>query len=339
MQDAQNQIKILVIGSQAFNENCLLSCSLYAKKITSIHTVTSFKDIEKKIADFLPNVILIGFELMDQEELEGFSHCLSFVKIPILLTCKPTPMLYSLLANHTFSFLKKNENTTKEFFYNAIIMHAKALISNNQHSTIIEHHSQKPNYIIAIGASIGGTDAIETVVKDLPATTPGIVIVQHMPAIFTQLYAQRLSKICKMRVKEAADGDIIEKGQILIAAGGEQLEVRCNGNHHYVHCYSGEKVSGHCPSVDVLFHSVAKTVGKQAIGVILTGMGKDGADGLLHMRQKGAFTIGQDEQSCIVYGMPMVAQQIGAIINEVPLSNIAQAILSYLKKMEVILHE
>lgn len=339
MQDVQNQIKILVIGSQAFNENCLLCSSLYSKKITIIHTITCFEDIEKKIADFLPNVILIGFDLIDQEELERFSHCLSFVKIPILLTCKPTARLYSLLTNHTFLFLKKNENETKEFFYNTIIMQAKALISNNQHSISLKHHSQKPNYIIVIGASIGGTDAIETVVKNLPATTPGIVIVQHMPAIFTQLYAQRLSKICKMRVKEAANGDMIEKGQILIAAGAEQLEVRYNGNYHYVHCYSGEKVSGHCPSVDVLFHSVAKTVGKEAIGVILTGMGKDGADGLLHMRQKGAFTIGQDEQSCVVYGMPMVAQKIGAVVNEVPLSNIAQTILSYLKKMEVILHE
>ncbi|MEG2295631.1 MAG: CheB methylesterase domain-containing protein [Oscillospiraceae bacterium] len=207
----------------------------------------------------------------------------------------------------------------------------------------IQHTSNqvdiKSTFIIAIGASTGGTDAIEAVVKNLPCKTPGIVIVQHMPPVFTQMYAQRLNKNCKMRAKEAVDGDIIFDGQILIAPGGKQLEVKYNGSNYYVHCYGGSKVSGHCPSVDVLFHSVAKVAPKRAIGIILTGMGKDGADGLLHMRKNGSFTIGQDEKSSVIYGMPMVAYEIGAIINQVSLSYIDQMILAHLRKMEVVIYE
>ncbi len=182
--------------------------------------------------------------------------------------------------------------------------------------------------VIAIGASTGGTEAILEVVRDLPPTTPGIVIVQHMPAGFTKMYSERLNKICKMNVKEAEDGDRVTQGNIIIGAGEYHLRLMQDAKGYYVSSKRGEKVSGHCPSVDVLFDSVADTAGKNAYGIILTGMGADGAKGMLKMRQKGAYTIGQDKETCVVYGMPMVAFNNGGVAKQLPLENIAEHLLS-----------
>ena len=186
--------------------------------------------------------------------------------------------------------------------------------------------------VIAIGASTGGTEAILSIIRDLPSTTPGVVIVQHMPPIFTKMYAERLDKISKMRVKEAANLDRVEKGLIIIAAGDSHITLCQDSQGYYLKSAPGPKVSGHCPSVDVLFDSVALIAGKNAIGVILTGMGKDGAEGLLKMRNSGAHTIGQDKESCVVYGMPMVAFNIGAVKKQLPLSSISSEITRLLSK-------
>jgi len=182
--------------------------------------------------------------------------------------------------------------------------------------------------VIAIGASTGGTEAIIEVVKRFPANTPGVVIVQHMPPVFTRMYSERVDKICAMKVREAQNADRVERGTILIAPGGDQqLYLRQDANGYYVYLALGEKVSGHCPSVDVLFDSVAKVAGRNAVGVILTGMGADGARGLTDMRKAGAHTIGQDEDSCVVYGMPMEAFKRGGVTEQLPLSAIGDAVL------------
>jgi len=181
--------------------------------------------------------------------------------------------------------------------------------------------------IIAIGASTGGTDAIVEVVRDLPADSPGVVIVQHMPAGFTKMYAQRLDRVCRMSVKECEDGDRVEQGKIILAAGGYHMRLAKDARGYYVKSTQGPKVSGHCPSVDALFESVADAAGSKAIGVILTGMGADGAKGLLKMRQSGSYTIGQDKDSCVVYGMPMAAKNIGAVEKQLPLERINAEIL------------
>ena len=181
--------------------------------------------------------------------------------------------------------------------------------------------------IIAIGASTGGTEAIVDVVKRFRADSPGVVIVQHMPPVFTQMYAERVNRICKMEVREAKSGDRVERGVILIAPGDKQMRVRSDSSGYYVHCAPGEKVSGHCPSVDVLFESVADAAGANAVGVILTGMGGDGAKFMLKMRKNGAYTIGQDQASCVVYGMPMVAYNIGAVAEQLPLTKIGDAVM------------
>ena len=155
---------------------------------------------------------------------------------------------------------------------------------------------------------------------------PGTVIVQHMPAVFTKMYADRLNNSYLVDVKEAENGDNLYPGRVLIAPGEHQMRLKKRGNTYYVECFRGNKVSGHCPSVDVLFSSVAEVAAKNAIGIILTGMGSDGSRGLLEMRQKGARTIGQDEKSCVVYGMPKVAYEIGAVEKQVPLDKIPQTI-------------
>ncbi len=188
----------------------------------------------------------------------------------------------------------------------------------------------KKDTLIAIGASTGGTEATIAVVKNLPASTPGIVIVQHMPPVFTNMYAQRLNRICNMSAIEATDMMRVEQGKIIVAAGDYQLRVMHDAQGYYVTVRPGEKVSGHCPSVDVMFESVASAAGARAIGVLLTGMGQDGANGLLKMRRAGAYTIGQDQESCVVYGMPAVAFEIGAVQKQLPVDQITGDIMTYL---------
>jgi two-component system chemotaxis response regulator CheB len=176
--------------------------------------------------------------------------------------------------------------------------------------------------IIAIGASTGGTEAIYTILSALPPTIPGIVIVQHIPPVFSRMYAERLDAQTSLRVKEAETGDTVEPGKVLIAPGDRHMKVRKIGNRYQAECFFGDKVNGHCPSVDILFESVAEAAGAYAIGILLTGMGKDGANGLMSMRRRGGRTIGQDEATSVVYGMPKAAFEIGAVEIQAALENI-----------------
>ncbi|QIK39062.1 chemotaxis response regulator protein-glutamate methylesterase [Caldichromatium japonicum] len=167
--------------------------------------------------------------------------------------------------------------------------------------------------VVAIGTSTGGTQALEYILTRLPRTAPGIVIVQHMPAQFTAAFAARLNQLCEIEVREAKDGDRVLPGLALIAPGSDHLLLRRSGAQYRVEVRGGPLVSRHCPSVDVLFRSTAQAAGPNAIGIIMTGMGDDGARGLLEMHQAGALTIAQDEQSCVVYGMPKEAVKLGAV--------------------------
>lgn len=206
---------------------------------------------------------------------------------------------------------------------------AAAMLRSPLSSTV---SAAKQDTLIAIGASTGGTEATIAVVKNLPASTPGIVIVQHMPPVFTNMYAQRLNRICNMSAIEATDMMRVEQGKIIVAAGDYQLRVMRDAQGYYVTVRPGEKVSGHCPSVDVMFESVAMAAGPRSIGVLLTGMGQDGANGLLKMRQRGAYTIGQDQESCVVYGMPAVAFELGAVQKQLPVEQITGDIITYLSR-------
>lgn len=185
--------------------------------------------------------------------------------------------------------------------------------------------------LIAIGASTGGTEAIFKVLSRLPGHMPGIVIVQHIPPMFSKMFADRLNNQTNFEVLEAKNNDLVLPGRVLVAPGDQHMRVRKVGDQLKVEVFSGERVNGHCPSVDVLMHSVAESVGDKALGVILTGMGYDGAKGLLAMKRKGARTIAQDEASCVVYGMPKVAFEIGAAVRQVSLDQMHQAILAMAK--------
>jgi two-component system chemotaxis response regulator CheB len=181
--------------------------------------------------------------------------------------------------------------------------------------------------IVAIGASTGGTQAIEAVMRGMPADAPGTVIVQHMPESFTKAFAERLDKICAMEIHEARDLDDVTPGTALIAPGDKHMILRKNGARYQVRIKDGPRVHFQRPSVDVLFQSVAANCGHNAIGVILTGMGADGAKGMFAMHAQGAHTIAQDEKTCVIYGMPREAVQLGGVDQILPLSQVAGAIL------------
>lgn len=184
--------------------------------------------------------------------------------------------------------------------------------------------------IVAVGASTGGTEALKDLLAPLPADFPGIVIVQHMPEIFTRQFAQRLDSLCRIRVKEAQDGDHILPGHALLAPGGYHMAVVRRGMDYSVRVYRGEPVNRHQPSVEVLFSSCARMMGKNALGVLLTGMGADGARGMLEMKQAAAFNIAQDESTSVVFGMPREATRLNAVDQVLPLEEIPGALLQKL---------
>ncbi|MFT7115554.1 MAG: two-component system chemotaxis response regulator CheB [Rhodoferax sp.] len=194
------------------------------------------------------------------------------------------------------------------------------------------HHAmlKTTDRVVALGTSTGGTQALEQVLVGLPRVCPGIVIVQHMPEKFTAEFANRLNTLCQISVKEAQHNDRVVQGQALIAPGGKHMLLRRTGAQYFVDVIDGPLVNRHRPSVDVLFRSVAKCAGVNALGVIMTGMGDDGASGLLEMRNAGARTLGQDEESCVVYGMPKEAVKRGAVEKVVPLSVIGREIMMQL---------
>jgi len=181
--------------------------------------------------------------------------------------------------------------------------------------------------VVVVGASTGGTEALKTFLEALPPDTPGIVIVQHMPELFTRAFANRLDSLCAITVKEAETNDTVIRGRALIAPGNHHLLLKRSGARYYVEIKDGPLVCRHRPSVDVLFRSAARYAGRNAVGVIMTGMGDDGAHGMLEMHQAGAFTIAQDEATCVVFGMPKEAIKLGGVDKILPLQSMSAAIL------------
>jgi two-component system, chemotaxis family, protein-glutamate methylesterase/glutaminase len=206
---------------------------------------------------------------------------------------------------------------------------ADAILSAGSHNQAM---AQTTESIVAIGTSTGGTQALEVVLTALPRVCPGIVIVQHMPEKFTAAFAQRLNGLCQIEVKEAAHGDRVMAGRALIAPGGRHMLLKRSGAQYVVDIVDGPPVSRHRPSVDVLFRSAARFAGKNAVGIIMTGMGDDGAKGLKEMHDAGAWTVGQDEDSCVVYGMPKEAVKLGGVDKVLSLNEIPEAILGRISR-------
>ena len=186
--------------------------------------------------------------------------------------------------------------------------------------------------LIAIGASTGGTEALSSILTRLRPPLPGIVIVQHIPPMFSRLLSERLDNECALSVKEAVTGDIVEPNHVYIAPGSKHMTIKNYGGQMILHCNPGPPVHSVCPSVDILFNSVAREIREKALGVLLTGMGKDGAEGLLHMREQGSHTLGQNEATCTVYGMPKAAFELGAVEKQLPLDDIPTAITVLVNK-------
>jgi len=213
-------------------------------------------------------------------------------------------------------------------------------VSPKYTADVVIPYSQNPitnvtsNSLIAIGASTGGTEAIRIILEKMPINSPGILVVQHMPEHFTYSFAERLNSLCKITVKEACNGDCVLTGQALIAPGNKHMLLKRSGSKYYVEVKDGPLVNRHRPSVDVLFRSVAHCAGNKAIGVILTGMGDDGAQGLLEMKLAGAHTIAQDENSCVVFGMPKEAIKRDAVERIVSLEHIPQVILGWQNELK-----
>ncbi len=313
--------------------------------IDIIDTAPNAAEAEEKIMRLNPDVVTMDVEMPGMNGIDFIKSFLPKKRVPfIVITSSPTRAFDAISAG-AVEFMKKPlvHNSSEmsafcerlasviRFSANAKVRQAPVRPISVPQPALNLPSGGRSNAVIALGASTGGTDALIEVVKRLPENSPPVVIVQHMPAGFTQMYAERLDKICKMSCKEAADGDRLRPGLIILGAGGYHLRLQKDARGYYVTSKPGAKVSGHCPSVDVLFESVSESAGPHAIGAILTGMGADGAEGLLKMRKRGAYTIGQDEATCVVYGMPAVAFKNGAVMKQLPLDKIAEEIISKLK--------
>ncbi|MCM1112694.1 MAG: chemotaxis response regulator protein-glutamate methylesterase [Muribaculum sp.] len=293
-----------------------------------------------------PDVMTLDVELPRMSGIEFLRKLMPQYPLPVVVISSLSDKVFDALSAGAVDFVAKPAVSSRaqleDFIKNELLVKIKiastAKIGNIKKVVMAQENQFAPvkgkNLLVAIGASTGGTEAIFAVVKEFGTDIPGIVVVQHMPPGFTQMYAKRLNDQCRIQVKEAQTGDRVMPGHMLIAPGGDMHMhlVKVNGVYQ-VECRKGERVNGHCPSVDVLFHSVAKMAGKDAIGIILTGMGGDGAKGLLAMRQAGARTIGQDESTCVVYGMPKVAYDMGAVEYQEKLSDIPKRTYSLLNKM------
>ncbi len=298
------------------------------------------------ILKYKPDVMTLDVELPRMSGIEFLRKLMPQYPMPVVVISALSDKVFDALNAGAVEFVAKpsgaNHKQLADFVKNELpqkIKVASVAKATRRRTEPLEVQGKSvktdnKDLIVAIGASTGGTEAIAAVVKEFGTNIPGVVVVQHMPPGFTEMYANRLNNQCQVKVKEARSGDLVLPGQVLIAPGGDahmQL-VKINGTYQVV-IKPGPKINGHCPSVDVLFQSVAEVAGNKAVGVILTGMGGDGAKGLLAMRKSGARTIGQDESTCVVYGMPKVAYDIGAVEYQEKLPDVAKKIYLLLSKM------
>lgn len=328
-------IRVLVIDDSIFFRNILLRGLEEEERIQVVGVAGDPFEARDKILELEPDVLTLDIEMPQMDGIEFLQKLMPQYPLPTLVISCHGERMFKALEAGAVDFMQKPERSDKEtmkLFLQELTVKIKIASMANVSAYKSRYlprpqeggYAEKPERMIAIGASTGGTEAVLEIVRALPRNMPGIVVVQHMPEGFTAMYAKRLNGLCRMEAKEAENGDLVLPGRILIAPGGKQLRLARNGRGLFVECFAGEPVNGHRPSVDVLFHSVAKLMGKEAIGVILTGMGYDGAKGIKAMKNAGSHTIGQDEATCVVYGMPKVAYDIGGISEELPLQAIAQ---------------
>ncbi len=339
--DMPKKIRLLVVDDSMLFREVLIRGLEDDKVIEVVGYATDPYMARDKIIELRPDVMTLDVNMPKMSGIEFLKRLLPQYPMPVVVVSSVNDSVFEALDAGAVEFVGKPDrkdpdamdNLMEELKHKIKIASTIQVVPKRPRKVKEELHCtnlNSTNKIIAIGASTGGTDAIFDVLSKFPKDVPGVVIVQHMPPVFTDMYAQRLNLSCPPLVKEAKDGDEILKGTVLIAPGDYQMEVVKKGSRFFVKCYKGEKVSGHCPSVDVLFNSVAQLKGSDVIAVLLTGMGKDGANGMKLIRDARGITIGQDEASSVVYGMPRAAYEIGAVKYQLPLSDISKKIISLL---------
>jgi two-component system, chemotaxis family, protein-glutamate methylesterase/glutaminase len=355
--NTKKTIRVLVVDDSAVVRQTLSSILDSDPDIEVMGTASDPFLAAKKIQTEVPDVITLDVEMPRMDGLTFLKKIMSQHPIPVViissLTAKGTETGMRALEFGAVEIITKPQMDTKKFIEESRIRLCDAVkaasMAKIRRKTFQTEIVVQPKYtadailpkvgpggasmlktteiVVAVGASTGGTDALRIFLEALPLDTPGIVIVQHMPENFTKSFANRLNEICRITVKEAEDGDSVIRGRALIAPGNHHMLLKRSGARYYVEIKDGPLVNRHRPSVDVLFRSTARYAGKNAIGIIMTGMGDDGAKGLLEMKEAGARTIAQDEKSCVVFGMPNEAIKLGAADRVLPLDQIAHQII------------
>ena len=340
------RIRLLVVDDSPFFRTSIIKGLAAYPEIEIVGEAFDPYDARDKILELEPHVMTLDLEMPYMNGIDFLKLLLPQWPVPVVVVSSSEKSAPEALKAGAVDFLAKPTERSPESIQRFIgeiarrvVVAGRAGRARTYRPAPVREEPPKAaarhfKGLVALGASTGGTQGTAKILRALPADIPGMVVVQHMPPDFTRMYAENLDKDCAMSVREARDGDPVEQGTVLIAPGGDlHMEVVRRGGGYAVRLRAGEKVNGHCPSVDVLFYSVAKHVpGADGVGIILTGMGADGAKGLLAMRKAGAFTIGQDEKTSVVYGMPREAYEIGAVARQCALENVAGTLLSYVRK-------
>ncbi|WP_136414238.1 chemotaxis response regulator protein-glutamate methylesterase [Herbaspirillum sp. ST 5-3] len=356
------RIKVLVVDDSAVVRQVLTGLLENVPGIQVTHAVADPILAMERMKMQWPDVIVLDVEMPRMDGITFLRKIMSERPTPVVicstLTEKGAQTTMEALAAGAVAIITKPRLGLKQYLKDSsdeLITAVRTAVRANVRRLVPQQHAAPPvtakytadvilapaegnamtqttERVVAIGTSTGGTQALEEVLTALPRVSPGIVIVQHMPEKFTAAFAERLNSICQIAVKEAQNNDRVVPGRALIAPGGKHMLLRRNGAQYFVEVIDGPLVNRHRPSVDVLFRSVAKAAGANALGVIMTGMGDDGAAGLLEMRKAGAHTVAQDEASCVVYGMPKEAVKRGAVEKTVALNAIDKEILQQLAK-------
>ncbi len=334
-------IRVLVVDDSAVVRKILTEELAKSGDIEVVGTATDPYAAREKIAKLRPDVVTLDLEMPRMDGLSFLSKLMKHYPLPVVVVSSLTPQnsetAIRAMELGAVEVISKPGSTYSTPDKKMLLRAVRSAASARVFKQLPVEGKDAPapsrlelnttHKVIAIGASTGGTQAVEVLLKSMPINAPGMLIVQHMPALFTSSFAARLNSICQIEVREAADRDDVLPGLALIAPGNKHMVLQRSGTRYYVVVKDGPPVNHQRPSVDVLFQSVALNAGSNAIGVILTGMGADGAKGLSAMRMNGAYTIAQDEQTCVVFGMPKEAIRMGAVHKIVPIQHVSQTII------------
>ncbi|MEA3422383.1 MAG: chemotaxis response regulator protein-glutamate methylesterase [Bacillota bacterium] len=332
-------IKVLIVDDSVVYREMIARQISEDEQIEVVGKASSSFEARDMIINLRPDVMTLDVEMPKMDGIEFLKKLMPQYPLPTIVVSSASERVFDALNNGAVDFVEKPKSSdlVKYFIQELLIKIKIASTAKVGHHKKTLESIKTNDLIIAIGASTGGTNAIDEILKKFTKDMPGTVIVQHMPEVFTKLFADRLNNECMVEVKEAENGDEVLKGRVIIAPGKKHMRVVKKRNKILVELEDeneSNKVNGHCPSVDVLFNSVAENIGMNVIGIVLTGMGKDGAEGLHRMKQKGARTIGQDEASSVVYGMPKVAYEKGSVDKQAPISKIFDVLMNYINDSE-----